>query len=149
MGNYKLFIFDEEVARKYYSQESKLFYLFVEHDKATGTQKEIINKQIEYITKPVPVLRLQQKLKKSLRHAKGYEYTEDKHIINLFENGSRGELVLGKEVVHLFSTGEEFDEVETMFFEVLRKCEPTFFAVSLDRHRYGWLKPLKQDIFLS
>ncbi len=148
MVNYTLFVFDENVARRYYGQEAKLYCLFVEHDRATGSHKELIHKQIKYITKPVPVLKLQQQLKKAFKTEKRYAYSDNRHILTVGKNDAKAELVIDKDAVHITLTGDECYELETMFFEVLRKSTPTFFAVSLDQQRYGWLKPFKQNIFI-
>lgn len=148
MIHYSLFIFQEEVAHRYYGQEAKLFYLFVEHERARGEQKEIIHKQIEYITKPIPVLPLQQQLNKAFRTEKGYTCSGNRHTLQRKNSDSKVELILEREAAHLISSHDSFEE-EMMFFEVLRKLEPTFFAFSLDKERYGWLKPIKQNMFLS
>ncbi|KHF40734.1 sporulation inhibitor of replication protein SirA [Halalkalibacter okhensis] len=146
MRHYELYIFEEDVARQYYGQESKLFYLFLEHEKARGPQKEILRKQIEYITKPIPSLFLQQKLKQDLLKLEGYKKKKNTHVIDISDRDSKAELVIGSDALYLTADGS-FD-VETMFFEILRKCEPTFFAFTIEEHRYGWLKPMKQEDLL-
>ncbi|GAE34711.1 hypothetical protein JCM9157_1786 [Halalkalibacter akibai JCM 9157] len=146
MRHYELYIVEEDVARQYYGQESKLFYLFLEHEKAKGSQKEILRKQIEYITKPIPALLLQQKLKQDLMKIEGYRKKKNTHLIEIIDRDSKAELVIGSDALYL--TAEGSFEIETMFFEILRKCEPAFFAFSISEHRYGWLKPLKQQDFL-
>ncbi|WP_332697148.1 sporulation inhibitor of replication protein SirA [Halalkalibacter lacteus] len=146
MRHYELYIFEEDVARQYYGQESKLFYLFLEHEKAKGSQKEILRKQIQYITKPIPSLLLQQKLKQNLVKVEEYRKKKNTHVIEMNERDSKAELVIEADALYLTAAGSF--EVETMFFEILRKCEPAFFAFSIEEHRYGWLKPLKQEDFL-
>ncbi|MFD2511107.1 sporulation inhibitor of replication protein SirA [Halalkalibacter alkalisediminis] len=146
MRHYELYIVEEDVARQYYGQESKLFYLFLEHEKVRGSQKEILRKQIEYITKPIPSLLLQQKLKQDLTKIDGYRKKKNNHVIEIAERDSKAELVIGADALYLTAKGTY--EVETLFFEILRKVEPSFFAFSIDDHRFGWLKPLKQEDFL-
>ncbi|WP_332633692.1 sporulation inhibitor of replication protein SirA [Halalkalibacter flavus] len=146
MRHYELYIFEEDVARQYYGQEAKLFYLFLEHEKARGNQKEILRKQIEFITKPIPALLLQQKLKQDLVKIEGYKKKKNTHVIDIPDRDSKVELVIGADALYLTAVGS-FD-VETMFFEILRKCEPTFFAFTIEEHRYGWLKPIKQEDLL-
>ncbi len=149
MAKYSLFIFDEDVAHRYYGKEAKLYHLFVEHHKATGSFKELIGKQIDYITKPIPVLRLQQQLNSAFQAEKRYSCSGNRHTLKGRSRGTKVELVLEKEAVYLTSSGNDGMEEEMMFFEVLRKSEPTFFAVSFDKEQYGWLKPFKRDMFLS
>ncbi|WP_162232182.1 sporulation inhibitor of replication protein SirA [Halalkalibacter wakoensis] len=142
MRHYELYIFEDDVARQYYGQEAKLFYLFLEHEKARGAQKEILRRQIEYITKPIPSLLLQQKLKQNLMKLDGYSKKKNTHVIQMIERDCKAELVIGADALYLTADGTS--DVETIFFEILRKCEPTFFAFTIEDHRYGWLKPLKQ-----
>ncbi len=149
MRLYELYIFEESVARHYYGQESKLFYLFVEHEKAMGSQKELLRKQVEYITKPIPTLLFQQKLRKAFSNIEGYKRKKNTHLIELVGPDAQAELVIGPDKLYLTSVGDGFYEAETMFFEVLRKCEPTFFAISMEEQRYGWLRPFKQNVFLT
>ncbi|MBP3952822.1 sporulation inhibitor of replication protein SirA [Bacillus suaedae] len=139
MRHYELYIFEEDVVRHYYGQESKLFYLFYDFEKANEPQKELIRKQIDFITKPIPTLLLQQKVKQALSSYSGYSQKKNTHLLQL-QNGTKAELVIGANALYLTADGSQ--EVETMFFEILRKCEPTFFAYSFDGHRYGWLKPI-------
>ncbi|ARK30902.1 sporulation inhibitor of replication protein SirA [Halalkalibacter krulwichiae] len=147
MRHYEIYIIEEDVARQYYGQESKLFYLFLEHEKAKGPQKQIIRKQIEYITKPIPTLLLQQKVKQDLTKNDGYRRKKNTHVIEIQERDSKAELVISSDA--LYVTAEGSFDVETIFFEILRKCEPSFFACSLEDHRFGWLKPLKQEDILK
>lgn len=149
MRHCELYIFEESVARHYYGQETKLFDLFLEYERATGSKKELLRKQIEYITKPIPALLLQQKLKKAFSNKAEYKHKKNTHLIELSNRDSRAELVIASDTLYITSEGERSFEVETMFFEVLRKCDPTFFAISVEEHRYGWLRPFRHDVFLS
>lgn len=62
MRHYELYLLEEQVARHYFGRETKLFQLFLEHADASLSQRLIIDKQIEYISKPLPSLLLQQKI---------------------------------------------------------------------------------------
>ncbi|MCM3713304.1 sporulation inhibitor of replication protein SirA [Halalkalibacter oceani] len=149
MRHYELFIFEESVARQYYGQEAKLFHLFKEHEQARGEKRELLSKQIEYITKPIPALLLQQKLNEAFSYERGYIQHKNRYFLDLFSRGAKAELMIERRALYLTSDGEESTEAETMFFEVLRKCEPTFFALSLNEQRFGWLRPIKQQFPLS
>lgn len=140
MRQYELYIFEESVAHEYYGQESKLFYLFLDYENATPLKKELIRKQIEYITKPIPTLYIQQKIKQALKHNKGFSCHKHTNLIEL-KSGAKAELMIDSQSI--FVTANGAPEVEMMFFEVLRQCAPTFFAFSVEDHRYGWLKPIQ------
>ncbi|WP_062050890.1 sporulation inhibitor of replication protein SirA [Bacillus sp. JCM 19034] len=140
MRQYELYIFEESVAQEYYGQESKLFHLFLEYENAAPKKKETIRKQIEYITKPIPTLYIQQKIKQAFKHYKGFSYYKHTNLIEL-KSGGKAELMIDSQSI--FVTANGTPEVEMMFFEVLRKCVPTFFAFSVEDNRYGWLKPIQ------
>ncbi|WP_100373049.1 sporulation inhibitor of replication protein SirA [Bacillus sp. FJAT-45037] len=142
MRHYQLYLLEEDVAQYYYGQESKLFHLFLERTKATAEQRMIIDAQIEYISKPMPGLLLQQKMITSFSHLPIYRVHKHIHLLEIEHPESCAELLLQKQSITLTSTGEI--EAETMFFEVLRKIDPYFFAVNTQSHRFGWLNPIKQ-----
>ncbi|MCK0470856.1 sporulation inhibitor of replication protein SirA [Halalkalibacter sp. APA_J-10(15)] len=141
MRQYELYIFEESVAHQYYGQESKLFYLFLDYENASPIKKEVIRKQIEYITKPIPTLFVQQKIKQAFKQNQQYENHKQTNVITL-NSGAQAELVIDSQSIHVTANGTP--EVEMMFFEVLRSCAPTFFAFSIEEYRYGWLKPIQQ-----
>lgn len=142
MRQYYIYLMEEEVARHYFGQESKIFHLFLEQKKASVRNKEIINKQVEYITKPIPVLTLQQLFQQSFKHRTDYRQFKFSHLINQENPRSYSQLELSPKVIHLASEGSF--ESETMFFEVMRKHSPSFFAMELDAYRYGWLNPIRE-----
>ncbi|WP_100404387.1 sporulation inhibitor of replication protein SirA [Bacillus solitudinis] len=142
MRHYELYLLEEEVARRYFGQESKLFHLFLEHSKSSIEQRILIEKQIEYISKPLPSLLVQQKLKQSFKHLVSYNVYKQTHYLEWQQPASCAELILYSN--HLSLTTEGGIEAEMMFFEVLRKVDPCFFAVNLEGHRFGWLNPIKQ-----
>jgi hypothetical protein len=146
MRHYQLFLLEEDVAQHYFGQESKLFHLFLERTMASSEQKQIIDLQIEYISKPMPGLLLQQKMMAAFSNLSSYKVNKHIHVLDLAQPESCAELLIHKEHLSLTSTGEI--EAETMFFEVLRKIDPCFFAINFETHRFGWLNPIKQVKFV-
>ncbi|WP_088105198.1 sporulation inhibitor of replication protein SirA [Halalkalibacter urbisdiaboli] len=142
MRHYDLYLLEEEIARHYFGQESKLFHLFLERSKATIEQRLIIDKQVAYISKPLPSLLLQQKLKHALKFVANYQMKKQTHYVELHHPESCAELIIYENKLSLTSEGSL--EAETLFFEVLRKIDPCFFAVNLEGYRFGWLNPIKQ-----
>ncbi|MDV2685533.1 sporulation inhibitor of replication protein SirA [Alkalihalophilus lindianensis] len=146
MRHYQLYLLEEDVAQHYFGQESKLFHLFLERTMATPEQKAILEMQIDYISKPMPGLLLQQKILSAFSHLSTYTVYKHIHVLDLTHQESCAELLIQKQHLTLTSTGEI--EAETMFFEVLRKIDPCFFAVNTEAHRFGWLSPIKQVKFV-
>ncbi|MBU8907394.1 sporulation inhibitor of replication protein SirA [Desertibacillus haloalkaliphilus] len=142
MRRYEIYLMEEEVARHYFGQESKLFHLFLEKERASDTTRSIIEKQVNYITRPIPALQLQQLLKQSLKHRIDYYSYKDTHCLSLQPSLSIAEVNLFETKITLEAEGN-FD-AETIFFEVLRKFDPYFMAIDVKNFRYGWLNPIKQ-----
>src|SRR5699024_4492721 len=120
---------------------------FADHEQAVGEEKRILSKQIDYVTKPIPVSFLHRHLKEAFTNNEAYDYFGHTHTLRLKNGAAKAKLIIEDSAIHLYSKGDRFSDVETMFFEVLRKCEPTFFALSYEEKRYGWLRPFKQNIF--
>ncbi|WP_096199539.1 sporulation inhibitor of replication protein SirA [Bacillus sp. FJAT-45350] len=141
MRNYTIYLIEEEVARHYFGQESKLFHLFLEQLRSSEEKGTVIQKQIEYITSPIPVLHIQQLVKQQFKGSTDYRLIKDRHYYTLRPD-SHAELMIQPDKLILSADGNF--EVETVFFEGIRKWSPCFFAVDLDHFRYGWLNPIKQ-----
>ncbi|MEB1809520.1 MAG: sporulation inhibitor of replication protein SirA [Bacillaceae bacterium] len=142
MRKYDIYLINEEVAQHYFGQESKLFHLFLDETRALDDTKDIIKKQIEYISSPISVIELQQRLLQSFKHRTDYFFFDHAHRIHLTEPYSKAQLFIFPNYIHMVSDGSF--EAETMFFEVMRKISPSFFALDVSTYRYGWLNPIKQ-----
>ncbi len=142
MRKYDIYLINEEVAQHYFGQESKLFHLFLDETRALDEKKDIIKKQIEYISKPIPVVELQHQFLQAFKHRTDYFFFNQAHRIQISEPNSKAQLVIFSNYIHIVSDGSF--EAETMFFEVMRKISPSFFALDVSTYRYGWLNPIKQ-----
>ena len=141
MREYNVYLMNEEVAREYFGQESKLFQLFLEEMRCNEKNKEIVQKQISYITQPIPALRLQKIFAQNLKNNLAYQSHEHSHYVNIAQGG-QAELAIFPSKLTLKVSGG-FD-TETVFFEMFRKLSPCFFAVDIHHYRYGWVNPIKQ-----
>jgi hypothetical protein len=146
MRNYRIYLIEDEFAQHYVGREKLFFNLFLEYTGSMGRQKGILQKQIEYITKPVPaadlrhILELRSLRKKDFTFKDGLYYLENK-------NGkSRAALKLNRDYIVIQAEGDL--EAETSFFECIRKYESDFLAMDLENNRYGWLKPIKERKFV-
>ena len=140
--NYQLYLIEDEVAALYFGREHILYRLFEEHENSHGELKQIISRQISYITKPLQVVKIHQMLEKHL----GKKASQGTYFIDLSEKKSIAHLKVGENRIWIKAGGSY--EAETAFFEVLRKAESSFLALDLDHQRFGWLKPIKDRKFV-
>ncbi|MCM3689745.1 sporulation inhibitor of replication protein SirA [Neobacillus niacini] len=142
MRNYQLYLIEDEFAAHYFGRERMFYQLFQEHHKADGELKFITKKQISYITKSLEVLKLHQLIQKQLGKKKGFLAEHGTYFIELSGKLSTAKLRVFQDLITIEASGSY--EAETIFFEVLRKCESSFMALDLDHQRFGWLKPIKE-----
>lgn len=143
---YRLYLIEDEFAAHYFGRERMFYQLFRENEYSNGELKTIIEKQINYITKPLPVLRIHQLIQKKLGREKGFKADNGIYSIEINGNLSLATMELREDSIIVEGVGSY--EAETVFFEVLRKCEASFLAVDLEKNRFGWLKPIKERKFV-
>lgn len=146
MRSYQLYLIEDEFASHYFGREQGLFQLFLEKERSKGELKAIIEKQIQFITKPISSLRVQKLIHKKIGKANYFRFDNGVYYIegnSLYSNAS---LEVFERNAMVNSKGN-FD-AETILFEVLRQCETSFLAIDLEHHRYGWLNPIKQRKFI-
>ncbi|HJV16073.1 MAG TPA: sporulation inhibitor of replication protein SirA, partial [Bacillales bacterium] len=97
-------------------------------------------------TKHLQTLKVHQRIQKQLGMLKEFKFEQGTYSIELSGKMSTAKLELQENRVIIVAEGTY--EAETIFFEVLRKCEPFFLAIDLEHERYGWLKPLKERKFV-
>ncbi|HEX7065586.1 MAG TPA: sporulation inhibitor of replication protein SirA [Bacillales bacterium] len=147
MRHYHIFLIEDEIAEAFFGDESKLFHLFLEKESTNTIQRRrILQKQIDYITRPIIPAIMQGYLDEALRYRSDYYTCAGFHRLEAVSGESRSELRLGKGRLTMRSTGGF--ESETTFFEVLRQVERCFLAMDFRRQRYGWLNPIKQTHFV-
>lgn len=121
------------------------FQLFKEYESAFGELYSIITKQIIYITKPIPSIRLHQYIQQQLQNTAGYSFENGIYQVS-YGKSSFAKLEIFDRYLTINAKGSY--EAETCFFEVLRKNEGAFLAIDLLNNRYGWLKPIKERKFV-
>lgn len=144
--NYQLYLIEDEFAAHYFGREQMFFQLFQEHVASDGELKEITKKQIHYITKHLQTLKIHQLIQKRLGLVKGFKDEQGTYTIELSGKLSTAKLEVQKNRVLVEAMGNY--DAETIFFEVLRKCESSFLAIDLEHQRFGWLKPIKERKFV-
>lgn len=145
MRAYQLYLIEEEFASHYFGRERMFFQLFQEFEHSSGELKKIIAKQIHFITKPIPSLKLHQHINQQFDRKKDFQVKSGAYYIKIGKRSS-AKLELFDQCLVLEASGNY--DAETAFFEVLRKNEASFLAIDMKHHRYGWLKPIKERKFV-
>jgi len=143
---YQLYLIEDEFAAHYFGRERMFYQLFQENERAIGELKYITRKQITYITKSIEVLKIHQLIQKQLGRIKGFSADHGTYSIEISGKLSTAKIEVFQDLISVVATGSY--DAETMFFEVLRKCESSFLAIDLDHQRFGWLKPIKERKFV-
>ncbi|PLR81781.1 sporulation inhibitor of replication protein SirA [Bacillus canaveralius] len=146
MRNYSLYLIEDEFACHYYGRERMFYELFKDYEQSHGQLRSILHMQIDYITKKIPAIKLHQLIHQQLVKNRGFRIEQNSYLIEKKGNASVAKLAVYDRLVTVESYGS-FDS-ETIFFEVLRKCEHSFLAVDTSQNRYGWLKPIKERNFV-
>lgn len=146
MREYHIYLIEEEFATHYFGRESLIYHLFLESNQTKHERKEILHKQIEFITRAIPHLRIQQKIEASLSHYSYYKHQGHIHTLEWNEFNSYAKLTIQTDYIQLQSTGSY--EAETAFFEILRKYDRCFLAMDFSANKYGWLNPIKERKFV-
>ena len=142
MRNYQIYLIEDEFAAHYYGREKLFFNLFFEYMHANGELKDILRKQINYVTKPLPSIRLSEALLKSM----GSQTKEGMFFTKSKAGDGKAALAIRKD--HLLLKADGDYEAETAFFECIRKCGGGYLALDFQNQKYGWLKPIKERKFV-
>ncbi|MFE8695076.1 sporulation inhibitor of replication protein SirA [Cytobacillus sp. FJAT-53684] len=145
MRAYQLYLIEEEFASHYVGREKMFFQLFQEFEESSGALKSILSKQIQFITKPIPGLKLHQYINQHLYRKNDFLAKKGAYYIKVGKK-SNAKLEVKDQSLILEASGNY--DAEAIFFEVLRKSESFFLAIDLKHHRYGWLKPIKERKFV-
>ncbi|PWA13284.1 sporulation inhibitor of replication protein SirA [Pueribacillus theae] len=143
MRRYVIYLLDKEVAHNYCGKEEKLYQLFLEAQNKISPYNSIVKKQIKYITNEIPVPYLHHVILTELNDQLHSYEKEKSYEIFIEENNSRAVLITEKNYLSLYAYGS--CEAESVFFEALRKFEPSFLAIDFKHSNYGWLNPIKRE----
>ncbi len=144
MRNYQIYWIEETFVQHYYGRERMFYQLFSDWESSSGELHDIISKQVDYITKPIPYLPTQRLLKQELMKTEGAFWVDS--VASIERLDSRATLILNEKWLTLNSWGH--DESEYIFFEILRRNMGQLLAIDVQNERYGWLKPIKQRKFI-
>ncbi|MDQ0178517.1 sporulation inhibitor of replication protein SirA [Bacillus chungangensis] len=141
MRSYQIYLIEDEFADYFYGKEKMFYHLFSEYEYAPDGLRDIIRKQVLYVTKPLPSLYIHQILFQNLRKNKDFHCKGNTYFLESASCSNGVKLTLKGEYLELIAWGN-FD-AESIFFKALRHVEGKLLAVDLEHGRYGWLKPKK------
>lgn len=146
MRTYQLYLIEDEFASHYFGRERMFYELFQDSERYQGELKKIIDKQIDYITKPIPCLQIHKLLLQKLSKYKDFQNKNGTYYIERNGSFSAAQLEVFDRYILVHAKGS-YDS-ETIFFEVLRRSETSFLAIDFMHQRYGWLNPIKERKFV-
>ncbi len=146
LRRYQIYLIEDEFAAHYFGKERMFHQLFHEYENSNGDLSHLLKRQIQFITKPIPIFRLQQMIEQKLRRNKHFHEDKGIYYLNMHNGKSTAELTVNQHMMTLFANGTL--EAETIFFECIRQCEDSFLAIDLHNERFGWLKPIKERKFV-
>jgi len=142
---YQLYLIDDEFASHYFGKERMVYQLFKDYKEAVGEYKKILEKQIDFILKPIQEIKIHQFISQYLQKNKDFYTNNGLYYLEIGKR-STAKLEIHERCLMLKANGNY--EAETIFFEVLRKTESSFIAIDLEHQRCGWLKPIKERKFV-
>ncbi|MGD6803156.1 sporulation inhibitor of replication protein SirA [Rossellomorea vietnamensis] len=141
MKSYRLYWIEDEVADYFYGRERAFYNLFLESKIATGQMEEIVLKQVQYITKPIPFLPFNRALSQALSIKKEYIQNDNRYYIESSCGKNTAKISVLDYYVKVELQGHS--DWEAYIFELLRKLDGRLLAINLEHEQFGWLKPIK------
>ncbi|WP_197284412.1 sporulation inhibitor of replication protein SirA [Bacillus sp. JCM 19041] len=142
MRHYELYLLNNEVASSYSGKEAKLFQLFAERAQASEFERSLYDKQVKYITNPLP----QTKLYQALFNRYGFEKSDSYLIFSSFNSTNRCKVMIEERKICLEALGDL--SAETLVFDLFKPVDPHLFAVNVKDGRFGWLQPHERQSVL-
>ncbi len=142
MRHYYIYLLKPEIASDYFGKEWLIFQLFNEGETADHKLREIVQKQIKYISGTIPTLQLKKSLEIALKTRNDFYILKEHFYLDIKALESKA--VLKDHGTMLTITASGTYQAETIFFEVLRHINPAFFAIDFENRNFGWLNPVKK-----
>lgn len=142
MRHYFIYLLKPDIAASYFGKEWLVYQLFIERETANKELKEIVKKQINYITEEIPQNSIEERLTKTLQTKARSYVIKDHYYIDLKSFDSKAYLKIDNNMVTITASGSY--QAETIFFEELRQIHSCFFAMDIENKNFGWLNPVKQ-----
>ncbi|WPF77300.1 sporulation inhibitor of replication protein SirA [Bacillus velezensis] len=145
--HYYMHLIKDEFANHYFGRETAMFELFRDYHWTDLTPQEyqMTEKQVQYITQPIPVIHMHQRLQLHLNRM-SYSRLDSIYRLTLPGEKGRATFMMKDSLIEIAASGDY--EAETIFFEILRKISPCFLAMDFKTRRYGWLNPVRERNFV-
>ncbi|GGE63160.1 sporulation inhibitor of replication protein SirA [Priestia taiwanensis] len=144
MRTYMIYLVKEEIATEYAGKEVLLFQLFHQLHTSNMYVRDIIQRQVDFVTHVIPSMQLHEHLKRTLHTCSYYKADEHEHNVCIPYEQAQAKLIFHDRYIEIRARGSA--TAETVFFEQLRKKLTTFFAFDSAQQFYGWLSPIRQKI---
>ena len=145
LRTYQIYFIEDEFAQHFIGRERLFFNLFLDYIQTTDPLKSILQKQIEYVTKPIPKQKLESMVVQKLKRKSNFHSQDGVYYLDYY-GGSQADLLIQDHALIVKAEGNYV--AETAFFECIRKCGSSFLAVDFEHERFGWLKPIKERKFV-
>lgn len=145
MRSYSIYLIKEEFAQYYYGRERMFFNLFHQYAYVSGSLKNVLSRQIHYITKQIPLLPVHHVLQPLFSDTINMTKTGACQLLSKKE-GQVLEVTIEERMLRLNVSGSY--DTETAVFEILRNFKGNLLAIDYDHKRYGWIKPVKERKFV-
>lgn len=142
MRHYHVYLLKPEIATRFFGKERLIFQLFIERETATEQLREIVRKQVNYISGTIPSLQIKKSLERSFKTCQEFHMIEGDYYLD--KKAFSSSVVLKDHGTMLSISASGTYQGETAFFEVLRQINSGFFAVDYENKNFGWLNPVKQ-----
>lgn len=142
MRHYNVYLLKQEVAASYFGKERLIFQLLIEKEIASKQLREIVRKQVNYISATIPSLQIRKNLERSFKTCQEFNIIEGDYYLD--KKALSSSVVLKDHGTMLSIVASGTYQGETAFFEVLRQINSSFFAVDFENKNFGWLNPIKQ-----
>ena len=140
MRNYEIYNIKKEIAHYFYLREQKIYKLFKEYKEAHGERKNIIAKQIDYITRKIPVLAIHHELIRNLQYRNDFVIENNRYVI--INNRGTAHLTVSDHKITLKASGTM--DIDLIFLDLLTNVDGHYLALDLEQERYGWIKIVKE-----
>ncbi|MEK5267743.1 MULTISPECIES: sporulation inhibitor of replication protein SirA [unclassified Heyndrickxia] len=145
MRSYSIYLIKEEFAQYYYGRERMFFNLFHQYAHVSGSLKNVLSRQIHYITKQIPLLPVHHVLQPLFSDTINMTKTGACQLLSKKEEQVL-EVTIEERMLRLNVSGSY--DTETAVFEILRNFKGNLLAIDYDHKRYGWIKPVKERKFV-
>ncbi|WP_044894137.1 sporulation inhibitor of replication protein SirA [Bacillus alveayuensis] len=138
MIGYWIYWINPEIAAHYANRAEKIVELFREYRDAKASQKELLARQIRYITETIPSELIDKALHKQFGRRLDYRSEKSIYIIQTKKAEDEATLMRQNRRLMLMVENSE-DTVVSQMFEALASVTPHFLAVDFHFNRAQWI----------